>query len=200
MKKAAFVDIDGTLTDHGVAHRIGREAFDEAKGFSKLYAGTKAVQVMLGTPIKGEDWGLQTFIESLAKVGTTRDDMERYCKTCLGKNLKYNAIKHMKKIGKEYDLWLLTTGCDIGPQILEREYELGLKGYLANKLIYCDDQLLTCAVRYNEKNISDHVSQIADKYDDFIVIDDRPERYDENWKVYSSIYKYAHRGVFEDSK
>lgn len=191
MKKAAFVDIDGTITKHGVAHRIGLEAFNDSSGWRKAYATVKALQVKAGIPLLGEDWGLKTFVKTLGKVGITKDDMERYCVQSLEKNLRYEAIPYLKKISEDHDLWLLTVGCDIAPQTLEKEYGLELKGYMANELIYHDDKLVDCDIKFREDNMHKHVEAEGSKYDSFIIIDDRPHRYGKKHSVFSSLNLYA---------
>lgn len=188
MSKAAIVDADKTITRHPVANSIGMIAYKEAEGWRKAYALIKGMEVIAGTPVLGEDWGLKTFVQALVKVGTSEEKMRYYGQKALDKHLRYGAIENLNNISKDHDLYIITTGCDIGPKLLKEVYGVNMTDYYANSLVYENSMLTDCDVKIDENNIRDFAEAIALSYDDSIIIDDRPDRYVEKYsEVYGSI-------------
>ena len=86
MVETIVMDVDGTIVDNSIGESIGAEAYRQSEGWKKTYGLLKGLQIKMGTPLFGEKWGLENFVEALSVAGVTKQQAELYCKIGLEKH------------------------------------------------------------------------------------------------------------------
>lgn len=187
-----FVDIDGTICTESVASVIGRYAINERKRLAKASAALQALRVVADISIFGERRGLKTFVDALAKAGVTKEEVERHAEKAFNEYSVPGAIDLLKDLSESEDneLHMLTTGTEIGPNVLRDKYEIRMKESLCNTLTYDNNKVSGCNVWLTEKNIGDVVENFMKEHDydpkTTLIIDNRPKRYSNRLRVYDS--------------
>ena len=181
--KALIVDIDHTIIDSTIAHIIAGGAYKNCRGLKKVYATMESARVLAGSKILGESWGLNEFSEVLGKFGITKKNAEEYCEVGIKKHQVPGALDYLRDCTDETDLYIVTTGMEIGPNVLSNRYGLKPTGTISNKTVYDKKNVPKgCTISVTDDTIGHQVECILAKYgkEDCMIVDDRPYRYPAN--------------------
>ena len=90
-------------------------------------------------------------VNSFGKAGLTEGDIEKFADNYIDRKIKEDSPSFLTAASEDADLFILTTGLDIGPKLLEEKYDLNLSGKISNKIIYNGSKIVSSKIFYNDK-------------------------------------------------